>query len=61
MVRRPDASPYFRKEGLLFLSKPELTDLLNRTIDAQPFLGTLSADPTARGLFFGARRSLGRE
>ena len=50
-VRRPDASPYLRKEGLLLLSVPQLTDLLNRTIDAQPFLGKLAADPTARGLF----------
>ena len=50
-VRRPDASPYFQREGLLFLSTPELTHLLDRTIDAQPFLGTLSADPTSRGLF----------
>ena len=51
MVSRPGAGPYFLEEGLLFLSVPELTDLLNRTIAAQPFLGTLSADPTARGLF----------
>ena len=51
MVSRPGSSPYLSKEGLLFLSTPELTDLMNRTIDAQPFLGTLSADPTSRGLF----------
>ena len=51
MVRRPDASPYLRKEGLLLLSTTQLTDLLDRTIDAQPFLGKLAADPTARGLF----------
>jgi hypothetical protein len=51
MVRRPDASPYLRREGLLLLSTAQLTDLLNRTIDAQPFLGQLAADPTARGLF----------
>jgi len=51
MVRRPDASPYLRREGLLLLSTAQLTDLLNRTIDAQPFLGKLAADPTARGLF----------
>ena len=51
MVRRPEASPYFRKEGLLLLSTTKLTDLLDRTIDAQPFLGKLAADPTARGLF----------
>ncbi len=51
MVSRPGSSPYLSKEGLLFLSTPELTDLMNRTIDAQPFLGTLSANPTSRGLF----------
>ena len=51
MVRRPDASPYLRKEGLLLLSTAQLTDILNRTIDAQPFLGKLAADPTAVGLF----------
>jgi hopanoid biosynthesis associated RND transporter like protein HpnN len=51
MVRRPDASPYFRQEGFLLLSDEQLTDILNRTIDAQPFLGQLAADPTARGLF----------
>jgi hopanoid biosynthesis associated RND transporter like protein HpnN len=51
MVRRPGASPYLQKEGLLLLSTTQLTDILNRTIDAQPFLGKLVADPTARGLF----------
>jgi uncharacterized protein len=51
MVSRPGASPYLAKEGLLFLSEPDLTRLLNRIIDAQPFLGTLTQDPTARGLF----------
>ena len=50
-VRRPDASPYLKQEGLLFLDTKQLTDLMNKTIDAQPFLGQLVADPTARGLF----------
>jgi len=50
-VRRPDSSPYFDQEGLLFLDVPALTQLLNQTIDAQPFLGQLAADPSARGLF----------
>jgi hopanoid biosynthesis associated RND transporter like protein HpnN len=50
-VRRPDASPYLRQEGLLFLDEKALSDLMDRTIDAQPFLGQLVADPTARGLF----------
>jgi hypothetical protein len=50
-VRRPDSSPYFDKEGLLFLDLPQLSAIMDRTIDAQPFLGQLVADPTARGLF----------
>ncbi len=50
-VRRPDASPFLHKEGLLFLDTKQLSDLMDRTIDAQPFLGQLVADPTARGLF----------
>ena len=50
-VRRPDASPFLQKEGLLFLDPKPLQDLMDRTIDAQPFLGQLAADPTARGLF----------
>ncbi len=50
-VRRPDASPYFERNGLLFLDVPHLTAIMDRTIDAQPFLGQLVADPTARGLF----------
>ncbi len=50
-VDRPDASPYLERNALLFLDLPELTSLLDRTIDAQPFLGRLNADPSLRGLF----------
>ncbi len=50
-VRRPDSNPFFDKEGLLFLQPRQLSDLMDRTIDAQPFLGQLVADPSARGLF----------
>ncbi|HEX2943240.1 MAG TPA: MMPL family transporter, partial [Rhodopila sp.] len=50
-VRRPDSNPFLEKEGLLFLDTKQLTDLMDRTIDAQPFLGQLVADPSARGLF----------
>ena len=50
-VSQPDASPYFIANGLMFLDAPQLETLLNGTIDAQPFLGQLAADPTARGLF----------
>ena len=50
LVRRPDASPYLQRNALLFLDPGPLTDLLNQTIDAQPFLGYLAADPSLRGL-----------
>ncbi len=50
-VTRPDASPYYAQNGLLFLDTKTLGALLDRTIDAQPFLGQLVADPSARGLF----------
>ena len=50
-VFRPDADPFLQKEGLLFLDLPDLTRLMNQTIAAQPFLGQLVADPSARGLF----------
>ena len=49
-VERPGGSPFFAREGLLFLDTKTLQDLLDHTIDAQPFLGQLSADPSARGL-----------
>jgi uncharacterized protein len=50
-VTRPDSSPFLEKEGLLFLDEKQLAALLEQTIDAQPFLGQLAKDPSARGLF----------
>jgi len=50
-VRRPDASPFLKQEGMLFLDTAQLESLLDRTIDAQPFLGELAQDPSARGVF----------
>lgn len=50
-ARRPDAHPWFARNALLFLDEPDLTGLLDSTIDAQPFLGQLASDPSARGLF----------
>ncbi|HEY0203149.1 MAG TPA: MMPL family transporter [Acetobacteraceae bacterium] len=49
-VRRPDASPYLERNGLLFLDAEPLGALLDQTVDAQPFLGQLAADPSLRGL-----------
>jgi uncharacterized protein len=50
-VSRPDSSPFLTREGLLFLHTRQLEAVLERTIDAQPFLGQLARDPSARGLF----------
>ena len=49
-VRRPDSSPYLARNALLFLDVDPLQELLDQTIDAQPFLGYLVADPSLRGL-----------
>lgn len=49
-VRRPDAGPFFAKEGLLFLSTPEVRSTTDEIVSAQPFLGPLAADPSLRGV-----------
>ncbi len=50
-VVRPEAIPYFRKNGLLFLSEDALMDMLENLVKAQPLLGSLAKDPSLRGLF----------
>ncbi len=50
-VRQPDYNPFWQREGLLFLDTKTLGSLLDRVVDAQPFLGQLAADPSCRGLF----------
>ncbi|MDX9689463.1 MAG: MMPL family transporter [Alphaproteobacteria bacterium] len=50
-VKRPDAIPYFQKNGLLFLSTEHLAEKLDLLVQAQPMLGGLAKDPSLRGLF----------
>lgn len=50
-VVRPDAIPYFRKNGLLFLAPDKINTILDQLVQAQPVLGMMSADPSLRGLF----------
>lgn len=50
IVRRRDGGPFFEKNGLLYLSLPEVQDITAGLIKAQPVLGTLSADPSLNGL-----------
>ncbi|QAU25384.1 RND transporter [Dyella sp. M7H15-1] len=52
-VSRPDADPFFRIEGLLLPDPNDLAKLLNSLMSAQPLLGPLAADPSARGLLNG--------
>lgn len=48
-VRRPDGA-FFNQNGLLFLSLKEVQDTTQQLIKAQPFLGSLAADPSLRGI-----------
>ena len=50
-VTQPDASAYLQANAFLLIGTKDLQDLLDRTVDAQPFLGQLVADPSLRGLF----------
>jgi len=50
-VRRPDGGPFFDRNGLLYLSLDELDALSQQLVAAQPLIGSLSADPSLRGLF----------
>jgi uncharacterized protein len=52
-VTRPDADPFFRQQGLLLLPAEDLGKLLNALLSAQPLLGPLANDPSARGLLYG--------
>ncbi len=49
-VRRPDGGPFFAQNGLLFLSRQEVSDTTSQMITAQPVLGPLAADPSLRGV-----------
>ena len=49
-VSRPDGDEFFARNGILFRSLDEVRRDANDLIGAQPFLGTLSADPTLRGV-----------
>ncbi|HET9762820.1 MAG TPA: MMPL family transporter, partial [Casimicrobiaceae bacterium] len=57
-VRRPDAGPFFEREGLLFMPLNELDAALERVIAAQPLLAVVAADPTLHGLVSALRLML---
>ena len=49
-VDEPNASPFLQRNGLLYVGTDALRALLDQTVDAQPFLGQLAADPSLDGL-----------
>jgi hypothetical protein len=50
-VREPAGNPFFRKNGLLFLSRADVQRYADGMITAQPMLGALASDPSPRGVF----------
>jgi hopanoid biosynthesis associated RND transporter like protein HpnN len=50
-VRRPDGGPFFEKYGMLYLPTAQVQKIADSVIAAQPFIGSLTADPSLRGLF----------
>ncbi|HEX5460518.1 MAG TPA: MMPL family transporter [Steroidobacteraceae bacterium] len=49
-VRRPDAGPFWAHDGLLFASTGDVREFVSQVLKAQPFLGSMAADPSLRGL-----------
>ena len=50
-VRRADGGPFFDRYGMLLLPTKDLQKIANSVIRAQPFIASLAADPSLRGLF----------
>ncbi len=50
-------APFFRRNGLLFLSPPELTNALAGLSRSAPLLGPLAKDPSLRGIMESIRLS----
>ncbi len=49
---------FFRRNGLLFLSEPELAETLRQVSRSAPLLGPLASDPSLRGVMESISRSL---
>jgi hopanoid biosynthesis associated RND transporter like protein HpnN len=57
-VSRFDGDEFFERNGILFRKLDEVRRDMADLIGAQPFLGTLAADPTLRGVFRTLSQSL---
>src|SRR4051812_18728462 len=57
-IDRVDGGEFFERNGILFRSLDEVRRDTSDLIGAQPFLGTLAADPTLRGVLRALSQSL---
>ena len=57
-ISRPDGGEFFARNGILFESVDEVRRDMGELIKAQPFLGTLAADPTLHGVLGAISQSL---
>jgi hopanoid biosynthesis associated RND transporter like protein HpnN len=57
-VTRPDGGEFFARNGVLFRTVDEVRSDMAELIKAQPFLGTLAADPTLRGVLGAISQSI---
>jgi hopanoid biosynthesis associated RND transporter like protein HpnN len=49
-VHRPEGGTFFEEHGFLYVEPVELEAVLDRLVEAQPYLGTLTRDGSLRGL-----------
>ena len=57
-ISRPDGSEFFARNGVLFDNADEVRRDMAQLVKAEPFLGTLAADPTLRGVLGDISQSL---
>src|SRR5277367_1472816 len=57
-VTRPGGGEFFARNGILFRSLDDVKSDMAQLIKAQPFLGTLAADPTLRGVLGAISQSI---
>ncbi len=57
-VIRPDGGEFFARNGILFKSLDEVRSDMAQLIKAEPFLGTLAADPTLHGVLGAISQSI---
>lgn len=50
-IYAPGAEPFFNRNGLLYLSQPQLEQLGDALSKAEPLIARLARDPSLRGLF----------